>query len=114
MKTILDTEAESNYVSAKKARETGARIFQITVREIVGAGKTTTSAFAVSTVQIGGILTQCYAYVLNNTAKFRYDLLLGRAWLKKFDATPNWRDDTYEFVHPKIRLLPNRTRQYWD
>jgi hypothetical protein len=76
VKTILDTEAESNYVSARKARETGARIFQITVREIVGAGKTTTSAFAVSTVQIGGILTQCYAYVLKNTAKLHCEVPL--------------------------------------
>lgn len=78
--TILDTGAESNYILAKKAREAGARIFLINVWEIVGAGKTMTSAFAVFTVKIGGVLTQCYAYVLNNTAKFRYDLLLGRAW----------------------------------
>lgn len=63
-----------------------------------------TSAFAVFTVKIGGVLTQCYAYVLNNTAKFRYDLLLGHAWLKRFNATPNWQDDTYEFVHPKTQV----------
>ena len=74
------------------------------VCKIVGAGKTTTSAFAVFMVKIGGIFTQCYAYVLKNTAKFCYDLLLRHAWLKKFNATPHWRDDTYEFEHPKIHV----------
>ena len=104
VKTILDTGAESNYVLAKKAWEAGAWIFLIMVRKIVGTGKTTTSAFVVFTVKIGGIFTQCYAYVLKNTAKFRYDLLLRHAWLKKFNATPHWRDDTYEFEHPKIHV----------
>ncbi|KAN0127262.1 hypothetical protein V8E53_014918 [Lactarius tabidus] len=70
MKTILDTGAESNYIAAKKAREAGMQIFPIAIREIVGAGQTTTSAFAMFTLNIGRILTQCYAYVLDNTMQF--------------------------------------------
>jgi hypothetical protein len=72
MKTILDTGAESNYISAGRARGAGARIFLITIREIVEAGQTTTSAFASFTLKIGGILTQCYAYVLDDTTQFCY------------------------------------------
>jgi hypothetical protein len=70
MKTILDTRAELNYISAKKAQEAGTQIFPITVQEIVGAGQTTTSAFTTFTLNIGRILTQCYAYVLDNTTQF--------------------------------------------
>jgi hypothetical protein len=104
MKTILDTGAESNYIAAKKAQEAGMQIFPITVREIVGAGQTTTSAFAMFTLNIGRILTQCYAYVLDNTMQFQYDLLLGCAWLKKYNMLPNWRNNTYKFEHPETKV----------
>ena len=79
------------------------------VHEIVGTGKTTTSVFAVFMVKIGGIFTQCYTYVLKNTAEFPYNLLLGCAWLKMFNATPHWWDDTYEFEHPKCYSHYNHT-----
>ncbi|KAH9179909.1 hypothetical protein EDB89DRAFT_2224873 [Lactarius sanguifluus] len=44
--TILDMGAKSNYLTARKARLAGAQVFPITTREIVGAGRTTTMAFA--------------------------------------------------------------------
>ncbi len=99
--TILDTGAESNYLTAQKASAAHTQVFPITAREIVGAGRTTTSAFASFTLKIGGMLTQCYAYVLEDATQFRYDLLLGRAWLKRHNTTPKWDDDAYEFLHPE-------------
>ena len=102
--SILDTGAESNYLTAQKASAAHAQVFPITAREIVGAGRTTTSAFASFTLKIGGMLTQCYAYVLEDATQFRYDLLLGRAWLKRHNATPKWDDDAYEFLHPEEKM----------
>jgi hypothetical protein len=67
MKTIPDTQAELNYIATKKAQEAGVQIFPITVQEIVGAGQTMTLAFTTFTLNISRILTQCYAYVLDNT-----------------------------------------------
>ena len=101
VKTIMDTGAESNYLTSQKAHLAGARIFPITAREIVGAGRTVTNAFASFSLQVGKMVTQCYAYVLQDSSQFRYDLLLGRAWLKRHDATPRWDDDAYEITHPE-------------
>ena len=103
VRTILDTGAESNYVTAQKAHTAGADIFPITKREIVGAGKTTTSAFASFTLKIGGMCTKCYAYVLESNSQFRYDLLLGRSWLKRHNACPRWDEDAYELQHPEAQ-----------
>jgi hypothetical protein len=90
VRTIMDTGAELNYLTAHKARVAGAQIFPIVAREIVGAGRTTTSVFASFTLKVGGMTTECYAYILEDTSQFCYDLLLGRAWLKRHDATPRW------------------------
>jgi hypothetical protein len=104
VKTILDTGAESNYMSSKAARAANAHIFPITKREIVGAGQTTTSAFAAFTLKVGNMIVRCYAYILNASTQFRYDLLLGRAWLKKYEATPCWEDDAYELTHLETKV----------
>ena len=99
--TILDTGAESNYLTAQKAVDVGAQVFPITAREIIGAGQTTTTAFASFSLKVRGLVSQCYAYVLEDTSQFRYDLLLGRAWLKRHEATPKWDNDAYELKHPE-------------
>jgi hypothetical protein len=100
---IMDTGAESNYLTKGKANTAGAQIFPITAREIVGAGPTVTMVFALFTLKIGGLFTKCYAYVLGDNAQFRYDLLLGRAWLKRHSVIPRWDDDAYELTHPEER-----------
>ena len=99
VRTILDTGAEANYVTNNKAHAAGAQIFPIDTKEIVGARRTTTSAFASFSLKVGGILTKCYAYVLEDDTQFRYNLLLGRAWLKKHNAKPKWDEDAYELQH---------------
>ena len=115
VRAIMDTGAESNYITAHKARLANAQVFPIERREIIGAGRTTTSAFARFTLKIGGLLTQCLAYVLNDSSNFRYDLLLGRSWLKKHDAFPHWKDDSYELLEPatqvrmRVKPLPTKT-----
>jgi hypothetical protein len=48
--------------------------------------------------------TECYAYILEDTSQFRYDLLLGRAWLKRHDAMPRWEDDVYVLTHPEKKV----------
>jgi hypothetical protein len=45
--------------------------------------------------------TRCYAYTLEDNSQFRYDLLLGRSWLKRHNATPRWDEDAYELTHPE-------------
>src|SRR5258707_987933 len=70
VQTILNTGAESNYILAPKACIAGAQIFPITAQEIVGAGWTMTSAFASFTLKVRGMLTQCYAYILEDTTQF--------------------------------------------
>ncbi len=45
-------------------------------------------------------ITPCLAYVLDDASHFCYDLLLGQAWLKKFKAMPQWRDDSYKLTDP--------------
>ncbi|KAI0688658.1 hypothetical protein BC835DRAFT_1308649 [Cytidiella melzeri] len=42
---LLDSGATSNYVTRRVARAAGADFFSITPREVVGAGKITTTAF---------------------------------------------------------------------
>src|ERR1700761_2417068 len=76
VRTIFDTGAESNYITARKAQVTGAQIYPISAQEIVGAGRTITNAFAVFTLRIGGLSTPCYAYVLEDASQFRYALPL--------------------------------------
>jgi hypothetical protein len=75
----LDTGTEANYVAVQKACAAGAQIFLIDTREIVGAGKTITSAFASFSLKVGGIVTK-NAYILKNDSQFHYDLLLGQLW----------------------------------
>ena len=70
----------------------------------MGAGRTLTNAFTAFTLRIGGLYTPCYAYVLEGASQFRYDLLLGHAWLKKFGATLRWDDDAYELTHPTEKV----------
>ena len=67
-------------------------------------------------LKIGGMRTKCYAYMLEDTRQFRYDLLLGCSWLKHHNATPCWDDDTYELTHPEektkftVRPVPAKER----
>ena len=56
VRTIFDTGAESNYITACKAQVAGAQIYPITAREIVGAGRTVINAFAAFTLRIGGVV----------------------------------------------------------
>jgi hypothetical protein len=115
VRTIMDTGAVSNYITSHKARLAKAQIFEIDEREIVGAGRTMTSAFARFILKIGGLQTSCLAYVLNNDAHFRYDLLLGCAWLKKFEAAPQWKDDSYVLTdlvsHACCKIKPLVTKK---
>ncbi|KAH9040829.1 cytochrome P450 [Lactarius hengduanensis] len=50
---------------------------------------------------------KCLTSVLDDASHFRYDLLLGRGWLKKYKALPNWKDDSYVLTDPPslARLL---------
>ncbi|KAI0696278.1 hypothetical protein BC835DRAFT_882111 [Cytidiella melzeri] len=54
VRALLDTGATSNYVTRDVARRAHAEFFRITPRDVVGAGKTTTSAFARMTLVFGG------------------------------------------------------------
>ncbi|KAH9174276.1 hypothetical protein EDB89DRAFT_2067940 [Lactarius sanguifluus] len=101
--TILDTGAESNYLTAMKASAAGAQIFPITTREIVGTGRTTTTAFASFSLRIRGLISKCYAYILDDASQFHYDLLLGCTWLKRHDTVPRWDNNAYELTHPEER-----------
>ena len=51
---------------ANKACAAGVQVFPINTKEIVGAGKTSASAFTSFSLKVGGILTKCYAYVLED------------------------------------------------
>jgi hypothetical protein len=55
-------------------------------------------------LKVGRMTTECYAYILEDASQFRYDLLLGRAWLKRHDATPRWEDDAYALTHPEKKV----------
>ena len=101
---ILDTGAEANYVTNNKVHAAGVQIFLIDTKEIIGARRTTTSAFMSFSLKVGGILTKCYAYVLEDNTQFWCDLLLGRAWLKKHNAKPKWDEDAYELQHPEKKI----------
>jgi len=59
VRTILDTGAEANYITLHKAHLAKAQLFSINTQEIVGAGCTTTSAFAHFALKIGGFVTPC-------------------------------------------------------
>jgi hypothetical protein len=48
--------------------------------------------------------TECYTYILEDASQFCYDMLLGRAWLKRHDATLRWEDDTYALTHPEKKV----------
>ena len=50
VRTIFDMGVESNYITARKAQVAGTQIYPITAREIVGAGRTVTNAFAAFTL----------------------------------------------------------------
>src|SRR5882724_7470302 len=39
------------------------------------------------------------AYIINDD-KFRYDLILGRNWLKRCDATPHWPTNSWFVTDP--------------
>ncbi|KAH9052808.1 hypothetical protein EDB87DRAFT_343064 [Lactarius vividus] len=82
-RTILATGAEANCIrlTLHKAQLANA-IFNLNLREIVGAGRTEISAFAHFTLKIEGLATRYLAYVLNHINHFRYDLLLGWGWLR--------------------------------
>lgn len=101
VRAIMDTGAASNYVASSKAWHAGAQVVPISTREIIGAGSTVTTAFAVFTLKIGGMRTKCYAYMLDDERQFCYDLLLGCSWLRRHNATPCWDDDAYELTHPE-------------
>jgi hypothetical protein len=104
VRTIMDMGAESNYRTAHKTRVAGAQTFPIVAREIVGAGQTTTSAFASFTLKVGRMTTECYTYILEDASQFCYDMLLGCTWLKRHDAMPRWEDDAYALTHPEKKV----------
>ncbi|KAI0701214.1 hypothetical protein BC835DRAFT_1440559 [Cytidiella melzeri] len=66
---LLDTGATSNYVTRRVAQAAGADFFSITPREVVGAGKTTTVAFARMTLILDGRVRENFlAYILEPTS----------------------------------------------
>lgn len=54
VRAILNMGAESNYITAHKAHKANAQVFHIQMHEIVGAGRTSTSAFARFELKMGG------------------------------------------------------------
>ncbi|KAK0440989.1 hypothetical protein EV421DRAFT_1904922 [Armillaria borealis] len=89
METILDTAAPDNYVRCSVAEAAHMDIFRLRVpKDVAGAGYTTTVAFAKFTLQIGDIKDTTLAYILEEDSGFRYDLLLGRNWMKRYQFKP--------------------------
>jgi hypothetical protein len=102
VETIIDTAAADTYISRNIAMKCKADIFPLAVpREVVGAGQTITLAFAKFMLCIGNVKEITMAYVLEEDSGFRYDLLLGRNWMKKFNVLPNWADNSFELTSPK-------------
>jgi hypothetical protein len=88
--TIIDTAAADSYISRSIAEACQVEIFPLHVpRKVVGAGQTTTIAFAKFMLSIGNIKEITMAYVLEEDSGFRYDLLLRRNWMKRFNVLPN-------------------------
>lgn len=95
-KVIVDTGSGSSYISCKKAE-----IMEITPREVHGAGKTVIYAFTKFMVRTGPIKEVTLAYILEEGSGFQYDLLLGRNWMRRYNAKPNWLDNTVDLTCPK-------------
>jgi hypothetical protein len=94
VRTILDTGSPSNYISESVLKQCSAEIFPITPREVIGAGKVMTNSFAKFSLRIGNIQEVTLAYVLPAGCPFRYDLLLGRSFMRRHDFQLDWSNDT--------------------
>ncbi|KAI0826269.1 hypothetical protein BC629DRAFT_66813 [Irpex lacteus] len=105
VKALLDTGATSNYVRRDIARRANAIFFPITPREVVGAGKTTTSSFARMTLTLDGrVREDFHAYVLEETSGFRHDVLLGREWMRLHQANIEWKTNKCVLTDPTSGL----------
>ncbi|KZT20910.1 hypothetical protein NEOLEDRAFT_1182124 [Neolentinus lepideus HHB14362 ss-1] len=64
--TIVDTGAPPMYIKHSISQLIGADIYLMATRAIIGAGSTTTSAWAIFSLQTGMLKTRIYAYILDN------------------------------------------------
>lgn len=101
--TIIDSGAPSSYISQRMAKVAGLDLYPITKRNIVGAGNTTTTAFARFKIQFGSITETICAYVLDDTSGFRYDLLLGLEWMRLHKVNLLWDIRAFDFTCPKTK-----------
>ncbi|KAK0188831.1 hypothetical protein F5146DRAFT_1140376 [Armillaria mellea] len=105
VETILDTAAPDNYVQHSVVEAAHMDIFQLRVpKDIASTGYTTTVAFAKFTLQIGDIKDTTLVYILEDLG-FRYDLLLGRNWMKHYQFKPQWEDNSFFLTLPKTHAM---------
>ncbi|TFY51092.1 hypothetical protein EVJ58_g10744 [Rhodofomes roseus] len=102
-RALMDTGAGPSYIKPQVARMVRAEFFPITPRRVLGAGSTTTSAFARFQLLIGSMKYPMYAYVLDDN-QLKYGLIVGRNFLKRHNAQPNWQKNSWRLTDPRSGL----------
>lgn len=91
---LIDSGASCNYVAPHLVRHTPLRnIYSVAARHVETAGGETTriTQRLEMDISLGDYLGHVSAYVFPS----KFDLILGRTWLKQCKPTPNWFDDSW-------------------
>jgi hypothetical protein len=110
---LVDTGAGPSYVRSDVPRMLGIIPYGMAPRQVVGAGRTTTRSFIYMRIKIGSFIRPLSAFVLDPTCRIRAHLIIGRNFMKRHDAKPDWTDNAWLLTDPstlqKVRLRPLAT-----
>lgn len=106
IKVLIDNGASDNYVSASLADSIAFNMNGVSRREVETAdgGVTIINREAMLELNLGGYDCQVSAFVFPT----KFDLILGRTWLKEHSPKPNWNSESWTLGNGNnsIRLMP--------
>jgi hypothetical protein len=105
IQVLIDSGASENYVSSYIVKQLGREEF-ITVhdRQVETAGgEISQIKYKVNMdIDLNGFQDKVTAYVFDT----KFDLILGRSWLKQTQPLPDWATDTWYLKNGSIKLKP--------
>ena len=109
---LLDSGASCSYVSPSLA--SGCPVYTVSDREVETAGghKFPINRAVTLSINAAGLIHDVFAYVLDT----KFDLILGRDWIKRMKPVPNWDQDMWviNYNHQQYTLRPKFNRLVRD
>jgi hypothetical protein len=110
LQTLIDSGASENYVSSHIVKYLDQeRFIPVQNRQVETAGgQISEIKYKVEMdINLNGFKDKVTAYVFDT----KFDLILGRAWLKQTQPLPDWTTDTWYLKNGSIKLKPCRNKR---